>query len=186
MTGVTFDAINEHLKKSLKGSYEKPKLEKAISWLHKVVLPWLALMVHRASFPSPLQQQQSREIETLKSLGILLQAHVFSTFSEIRIGELFDIIVDYPDSKSALADLKISLSKTDQRRPLMILLKAAFEKRLLHPGANTNDILSQYVSTIKALKDLDPSGVILETVGEPIKLYLRFQSCCLIFGVFLF
>lgn len=40
-------------------------------------------------------------------------------------------------------------------------------------GASTNDILHQYVSTIKALRTIDPAGVFLEAVGEPIKDYLR-------------
>lgn len=45
--------------------------------------------------------------------------------------------------------------------------------RLLTAGASTNDILHQYVSTIKALKIIDPTGVFLEAVGEPIREYLR-------------
>ena len=35
------------------------------------------------------------------------------------------------------------------------------QKRLLHAGANTSDILTQYISTIKALHELDPSGTTL-------------------------
>jgi anaphase-promoting complex subunit 2 len=45
--------------------------------------------------------------------------------------------------------------------------------RLLTAGASTNDILHQYVSTIKALRTIDPAGVFLEAVGEPIRDYLR-------------
>ena len=48
-----------------------------------------------------------------------------------------------------------------------------FETRLLHPGAETTDILTQYVSAIRALRVLDSSGVILENVCEPVKAYLR-------------
>ncbi|CAD6338423.1 unnamed protein product [Miscanthus lutarioriparius] len=44
---------------------------------------------------------------------------------------------------------------------------------LLTAGASTNDILHQYVSTIKALRTIDPTGVFLEAVGEPIRDYLR-------------
>ncbi|KAG5035042.1 hypothetical protein JHK87_009952 [Glycine soja] len=40
-------------------------------------------------------------------------------------------------------------------------------------GASTNDILHQYVSTIKALRTMDPASVFLEAVGEPIRDYLR-------------
>lgn len=44
---------------------------------------------------------------------------------------------------------------------------------MLTAGASTNDILHQYVSTIKALRAIDPAGVFLEAVGEPIRDYLR-------------
>lgn len=47
------------------------------------------------------------------------------------------------------------------------------QRRLLHAGAATSDIIHQYVSTIKALRDIDESGALLETVGEPIQAYLR-------------
>ena len=47
-------------------------------------------------------------------------------------------------------------------------------KRLLQPGAATSDILQQYVSTIKVLRYLDPPGVLLYGVAEPIRRYLRY------------
>ena len=33
----------------------------------------------------------------------------FAEFSSRRVGEIFDIIVDYPDSKGTLQDLKVGL-----------------------------------------------------------------------------
>ena len=47
------------------------------------------------------------------------------------------------------------------------------KKRLLHPGADTKLILSQYVSTIKCLRIIDPPGVLLFKVADPIRRYLR-------------
>ena len=47
------------------------------------------------------------------------------------------------------------------------------EKRLLHPGADTKDILTQYVSTIRCLRIIDPPGVLLFKVADPIRRYLR-------------
>lgn len=46
----------------------------------------------------------------------------------------------------------------------------------MHPGVNTMDILTGYVAAIKAIRYLDSSGVILETVTAPIKEYLRKRS----------
>jgi hypothetical protein len=42
-----------------------------------------------------------------------------------------------------------------------------------HAGAATPDIISQYVGCIRALREVDPAGVLLNAVGGPIKAYLR-------------
>lgn len=52
-------------------------------------------------------------------------------------------------------------------------VKDELEKRLLHPGVNTKDILSGYVAAIKAIRHLDDTGVLLETISEPVKQYMR-------------
>lgn len=52
-------------------------------------------------------------------------------------------------------------------------LKTLNETRLLHAGASTQLILTQYISTIKCLLIIDPTGVLLASVAEPIRKYLR-------------
>lgn len=49
----------------------------------------------------------------------------------------------------------------------------SYRKRLLHPGASTADILSQYISTMKSLHVVDPSGAAAERVCQPVQAYLR-------------
>ena len=56
---------------------------------------------------------------------------------------------------------------------IYVCMHNRFEQRLLHPGANTADIITQYISAIRSLKVLDPTGVIIERVCQPIKDYLR-------------
>ena len=125
-----------------------------------------------------------------------------------RVGEIFDIIVDYPDSKGALQDLKVSSNimtfgrhtnglpfrnvckewindhswswrcerRKNHRRsfaPLLMVSNASNTRRLLHPGADTKDILAQYVSIMRCLRFIDPPGVLLHKVADPIRKYLR-------------
>ncbi len=52
-------------------------------------------------------------------------------------------------------------------------LCAANVKRLLHPGAETKDVISQYINTIRCLRIIDPVGVLLHKVAEPIRRHLR-------------
>ncbi|WVF67210.1 hypothetical protein IAT40_001958 [Kwoniella sp. CBS 6097] len=94
-------------------------------------------------------------------------------FFDIRTDELFDIIVDFPDSMAALEDLRECLFKVDQRLELVNKLNAANLKRLLHPGAETKLVLSLYISTIRSLRILDPPGVLLHKVASPIRKHLR-------------
>lgn len=94
-------------------------------------------------------------------------------YVNMRIEELFSIIRDFPESKPAIEDLKFCLERTNQRQQLLSSLKSAFESRLLHPGVHTSDILTVYISAIKALRELDPSMVILQVACQPIRKYLR-------------
>lgn len=49
-------------------------------------------------------------------------------------------------------------------------------KRLLHPGAETKDLITQYISTIRCLRILDPQGVLLHKIADPIRKHLRDRS----------
>ncbi|EDV22414.1 uncharacterized protein TRIADDRAFT_28922, partial [Trichoplax adhaerens] len=89
-----------------------------------------------------------------------------------RISELFDIIIDFPESKASLEELKLCMERNDLRKTIAYSLRNTFETRLLHPGANTNDILDQYISAIHSLRIIDPSGIILDVACYPIRKYL--------------
>lgn len=47
------------------------------------------------------------------------------------------------------------------------------EVRLLHPGVSTSDVLTAYVAAIRSLRVLDPSGVLLDKITQPVHKYLR-------------
>lgn len=76
-------------------------------------------------------------------------------------------------SSPAIEDLKQCLDYTGQHSKLVDSFISALKYRLLTAGASTIDILHQYVSTIKALRTIDPAGIFLEAVGEPIREYLK-------------
>lgn len=49
-------------------------------------------------------------------------------------------------------------------------------------GVHTSDILTVYISAIKALRELDPSMVILQVACQPIRKYLRSDGSFLTFS----
>ncbi|EEF39961.1 E3 ubiquitin ligase apc2, putative [Ricinus communis] len=126
-----------------------------------------------ASHPSSCHPGTKRPSEGLVRWQLRLEYFAYETLQDLRIAKLFEIIVDYPDSSPAIEDLKQCLEYTGQHSKLVESFISALKYRLLTAGASTNDILHQYVSTIKALRTIDPAGVFLEAVGEPIRDYLR-------------
>lgn len=49
-------------------------------------------------------------------------------------------------------------------------------RRLLHAGVTTSELLSIYINVILAFKTLDPRGVLLEKVAVPLRSYLRLRD----------
>lgn len=109
----------------------------------------------------------------LQGVGSRFDFHINKTLCDLRTKEIFDIIIDFPDSMGALQGLRDCLQRVDQRTNLVKTLQKANRKRLLHPGADTKLILSQYVATIKCLRIIDPPGVLLFKIADPIRRYLR-------------
>ena len=90
-----------------------------------------------------------------------------------RAGQLFDLVAMYPDSSAALDDLRLSLQTADQRLSVATTLSSSLQMRLLHPGAHTRDIIQMYVNLVRALREMDPTGVVLSRVVSPLRRYLR-------------
>lgn len=90
----------------------------------------------------------------------------------LRIHELFDIVLHWPDSKDALDDLRMAVTTPQRRLQLTDTFSAALQKRLLHPGRSTLDILKVYISMIRTFHALDHSKVLLDRVVHSLQLYL--------------
>ncbi|KAJ2609751.1 Anaphase-promoting complex subunit 2 [Coemansia sp. RSA 1365] len=104
------------------------------------------------------------------------ETQLFQQFSELRMAELFSMIIDFPDSRPAIDDLRQCVGAMHNMREIAVTLRIAVQQRLLHPGATTSDILTQYISTIRCLRLLDPSSTVLEIVARPIRDYLRLRD----------
>jgi anaphase-promoting complex subunit 2 len=83
---------------------------------------------------------------------------MLETLGALRSSDMFNIVIDFPESASALQDLVLCLQHTNMAGQFAATFKAALEQRLLHAGAATSDIIHTYVSTIRAMKQVDPSG----------------------------
>ena len=147
--------------------FDERLLSRVLAWLRKGVIRWLRTVLMPTAPPdapasASLQQWLAR-----------LRFFLMQSLATLRISELFDVIVDYPDSMPALADLKECLAHTHQHSDAVTSLAEAIDARLLKPGADTANIIQVYVSAIRALRQLDPSGVTLEAVSERVRTYLK-------------
>ncbi|KAF8438297.1 hypothetical protein BGX38DRAFT_910752 [Terfezia claveryi] len=91
----------------------------------------------------------------------------------LRVRELFEIVVDWPDSFGGVMDLRAYITTPQTRMHLTTSFTTAINNRILHPAASTTDILRVYISLIRAFSVLDPRGVLLDRVTRGIRRYLR-------------
>uniref|UniRef100_A0A1A8QLY2 Anaphase-promoting complex subunit 2 n=1 Tax=Nothobranchius pienaari TaxID=704102 RepID=A0A1A8QLY2_9TELE len=184
ITCILHKLIEQRMEQHCRGEYERSFLLDFQEWL-ELVLGWLSKVFASEAdgatpvpaAPSGPSQSSIQGIQPASSIMKQWRCHMHQFFCRIyvnmRIEELFSIIRDFPESKAAIEDLKFCLERTNQRQQLLVSLKSAFESRLLHPGVHTADILTVYISAIKALRELDPSMVILQVACQPIRKYLR-------------
>jgi len=185
---LLFARIEERITAKCKGNFATRYLGKVIEWVHTAVLPWLHHLLspphqhhqHQHRQPAtPLPGRKEVEAKTYGDDDSYLQWRsrllfsVYHRFAELRISEFFDIIVDFPDSEAAIVDLKECVAHIAHQQELVHSLQSSLEKRLLQPGANTADIITTYIATIRSLRLLDPTGVLLEAVATPIRHYLK-------------
>ena len=90
----------------------------------------------------------------------------------LRIQELFDIVLHWPESKGGLEDLRSAVATPERRLQLTDTFSATLHQRLLHPGRSTLDILQTYISMIRTFHALDASKVLLDRVVHALQLYL--------------
>lgn len=179
-TEILYSRISDRIQAMSSGQFETPQLGRVVGWSERCILPWLRLLLREAETEPGGGDAEYTQWKTR------LQFFMFETFGSLRIKEMFDIIVEYPDSMPALKDLKASLTKTHQYSQLASSVSDACCKRLLHAGANTGDIISTYISTIKALHELDPTGMTIATVSRSIQQYLRDRQDtvrCIVMGL---
>uniref|UniRef100_T1IXP7 Anaphase-promoting complex subunit 2 n=1 Tax=Strigamia maritima TaxID=126957 RepID=T1IXP7_STRMM len=171
VTSIISEHIENHVLSTCKGSFESSFIGMLEKWLDSTIVLWL-VKVYRGNWDCN-RYNNPLTLETVEKLKSRLHQLLYTTYAHTRMDQLFNIIIEFPESQPAIEDLVNCLEKTNLRTKLIQSLKETLETKLLHPGVNTADILTAYVSAIKALKILDSSGVILELVCEPVRKYLR-------------
>ncbi|KAJ2230489.1 Anaphase-promoting complex subunit 2 [Coemansia sp. RSA 1722] len=130
-------------------------------------------IVGRAAATIDVFLHPDAEFGNHQTISHIANQQLLKEFSSLRTNELFSIIIDYPLSTFAIHDLRLCVNHLGTLRQVAHSLRLAVESRLLHPGATTNDVLLQYISSIRCLRLLDPTNTVLEIVANPVRKYLR-------------
>lgn len=171
LTLLVQDEIQHHILKTCRGNFDTQHMQNLEKWLEKIVMEWLTRIYNNGS--SKVDSSNAKIRESISYFQIKLKYFLFEKYANTIIDQFFNIIIEFPDSQPAIDDLKLCMEKLDLRCHLVETLKTNLETRLLHQGVDTNDIITGYVATIKAMRHLEKSGILLQTVTEPVKEYLR-------------
>ena len=162
LNNVTMVVIDE----LVAGNFEDEGiLDRVLQWKNAVLIPWAILIVGEEAF---ITDQWERQLEYSAS----------ECFVHVRMKELFNLVTEYPDSLPAVRELSVALDRTGRLwyQQLANEWRNALIARLLHPGAETSQIIEVYISTIKVLREMDPSGELLQVVTQPVRNYLKGRS----------
>ncbi|KAK4459105.1 hypothetical protein QBC42DRAFT_312613 [Cladorrhinum samala] len=100
------------------------------------------------------------------------QSLALGRLAALRIREMYDIVLAWPDSQGALDDLRATITTPARRQQLKAGFSRVLQKRLLHPGSSTLEILRTYIAIIRTLHALDHSKVLLSQIEPALQLYL--------------
>ncbi|GAA5841306.1 hypothetical protein JCM9279_000610 [Rhodotorula babjevae] len=176
--GLIYEEIEAKVARDARGTYAVKQLEPLLKWLNGAAItgPDAGVMglisgVYDFGAEGNVGHEEARKF--LKPTLSRFEYHVHKVLCQLRTTEMFDMILAFPASQPALEDLKTCLLKTEQRTLLVTRLREQLSRRLLHPGADTETIITTYIATIRCLRVVDPPGVLLSRVAEPIRQCLR-------------
>lgn len=166
---ILYEVMQQHTVQQVKGNYsEDCLLDILMDWKDTVLLPWIQDL-----YGPEIYDPKNSLSNNWKSK---LEYAIMESFCNARKSEIFDIIADYPDSLPAVTELASVLRKTRMQRAIGTALGEAFRHRLLHPGAQTHQILQVYMNSIKVLRVIDPTDALIDSVTGELTSYLRHRS----------
>jgi anaphase-promoting complex subunit 2 len=154
--------ITDHLQEAISGEYERIYMPELQEWFDGVIVPFLSAF---RLVPS----SSVRDNTLLENLRGYLEA----SYVRLRSNELFDMIASFPDSMIAIRELRDVANASNSSNVIGKVFGSELQRRLLHLGASTKQILDMYISVIRALRVLDPSDTLLNHVTKPVRRYLR-------------
>ena len=178
--------LEKYISSTCQGEYDSPQVPGVHKWLLTSLLPYAALSLglqltegaaHMQAASSSSggafsAEANSYNIRSTEDVAKILTSALSSVFARVRAKELFEMVADFPDSITAIKELRDTATASDSIAFIGKIFKSTVKRRLLHTGASTSQILDIYVLMIRALRVLDPSDLLLNFVATPVRGYL--------------
>jgi len=150
-------------------------LDRFRKWVQQVVVQWLSAFLLTPGATGTMESGAMHSLQTGRSrLNVWkgrIDFFVYDRMGDLRLDELFVAIKYWPDSKSALEDLRECLLVTQRFDKLERVIVQDLSKRLLNPGPHTEKIIQLFIKTIHVFRLLDPTDSILPAILEPMSAY---------------
>ena len=148
-----------------------------LQWFETGVLSWLTILERQCEEDQHSFDEKSPFFFKLDPAACRhdLKQEIFECLMRERgARHMFQIIIDYPECRQGgvLDDLKRCVSMVGKRHLIIDNVKNEFNKRLLHPGVGTTDILAAFINAIRVLRYLDSTGVMMELACHNVKQFL--------------
>jgi len=162
--------VTDFVEWAYSGTYNDEVRHHVRFWTQHVLSEYISVFIHATQHAavdvSHIPQPISGDIQKYQQMAL-------SRLWALRVNEMFDMILDWDQTVAGIDDLKTLISTPQARQFVAEKFTKALQTRLLHPGASTIEILQVYISTIRALRRLDPRGVLLSKVSGRVRQYLR-------------
>jgi len=142
------EAVIEQKMMQCKGIFTRQLVIKGEEWLEQIIINWLQWIYWGQS-------------DTISQWREKLLTFLRQTYARIRNTEMLEIIGVYPDTNACIIDIKHCLAHTSEYNDFAKNVRNQISKRLLIPGIVTPLIIDQYIQTIRVMKLLDPSALLL-------------------------
>ncbi len=169
---VMNNVLTRYIRSAFAGNWTSPSTitEQLRDWIEnhfaRFVVEILDCLKEKIDLADELTNVTHADVERWQVMGI-------NQLGALRTDELFDIVVDWDtNSRGGIEDLKRYITNTSARSHVTASFSNALTQRLLQPAASTAEILQFYISVIRAFAILDPKGVLLDRIAQPIRRYL--------------
>ena len=164
---ISASKIHDHVERTYSGVWHTSVLKELEEWVRVDLYPFFAVGCIDSSASSSNDLVQIAHDELIS----------------VRISEIYHIVLHFPRSKFALAELHQCLSLElnphalhQYRSRLVETFVRECHSHSLHLGSSTVSVTRLYINTIRAFLLVDPTGVLLDKVARPIRKYLKSRS----------